>query len=63
VPNWSCTRGATLLNTDVWGAPQAGYWGTQMGMVACPTFDSGYMAVACMYIDMAHVDMGVEVSM
>jgi hypothetical protein len=31
--------------------------------VACPTFDLGHMAVACMYIDMAQVDMGVEVSM
>jgi hypothetical protein len=41
-------------------------WGTgasQMSMVAYPTFDLGHMAVACMYIDMAHVDMGVEVSM
>jgi hypothetical protein len=34
-----------------------------MGMVACPTFYSEHMAVACMYIDMAQVDMGVEVSM
>jgi hypothetical protein len=34
-----------------------------MDMVAYPTFDSGHMAVACMYIDMAQVDMGVEVSM
>ena len=34
-----------------------------MGMVACPTFDSGHMALACMYIDMAQVDMGVDVSM
>jgi hypothetical protein len=36
---------------------------SQMGMVACPTFDSGHMAVACMYIDMAQVDIVVEVSM
>jgi hypothetical protein len=34
-----------------------------MGMVACPTFDSRHMAVACMYIDRAQVDMGAEVSM
>jgi hypothetical protein len=34
-----------------------------MGIVACPTFDLGHMAVACMYIDMAHVDIGVEASM
>jgi hypothetical protein len=36
---------------------------SQMDMVACSTFDSGHMAVVCMYIDMAQVDMGVEVSM
>jgi hypothetical protein len=40
---------------------------SQMDMVACFTFDSGHMAVVCMYvcmyIDMAEVDMGVEVSM
>jgi hypothetical protein len=34
-----------------------------MGIAACPIFDSGHMAVACMYIDMTQVDMGVEVSM
>jgi hypothetical protein len=51
------------LNTDVWGAPNRGTRASQMGMVACPTFDSGHMAVACMHIDMAHVDMRVKVSM
>jgi hypothetical protein len=51
------------LNTYVWGAPQVRYWASRMGMVACLTFDSGHMAVACMYIVMAHVDMGVEASM
>jgi hypothetical protein len=43
--------------------PKRGTGASQMGMVACPTFDLGHMAVACMYIDMAQVDMGVEVSM
>ena len=61
--NRSCTTGANLLNTDVWGAPKRGIVASQMDMVACSTFDSGHMAVVCMYIDMAHVDMGVEVSM
>jgi hypothetical protein len=61
--NRSCTVGANLLNTNVWGAPKRGTVASQMDMVACSTFDSGHIAVACMYIDMAHVDMGVEVSM
>jgi hypothetical protein len=34
-----------------------------MGMASCPIFGLGRMAVACMYIDMAQADMGVEVSM
>jgi hypothetical protein len=42
-------------------------WGTmasQMDMVACSTFGSGYMAVAvCTHNDMAQVCMGVDVSM
>jgi hypothetical protein len=41
-------------------------WGTvasQTDIVACPTCDSGHMVVVCMYMDMAYVDMGVEVSM
>jgi hypothetical protein len=61
--NRSCIDGANLLNTDVWGAPKWGTVASQMDMVACSTFDSGYMTVVCMYIDMAHVDIGVEVSM
>jgi hypothetical protein len=28
---WSCTGGANLSNTDVWGAPQAGYYGIPNG--------------------------------
>jgi hypothetical protein len=36
---------------------------SQMDMVAHPTFDLGRMAVVHMHIDMAYVDMGVEVSM
>jgi hypothetical protein len=35
---------------------------SKMNIVACSTFDSGHMMVVCMYIDMAQVDMGVEVS-
>jgi hypothetical protein len=61
--NRSCTEGANLLNTNVWGAPKRGTVASQMDIVACSTFNSGHMAVVCMYIDMAHVDMGVEVSM
>jgi hypothetical protein len=43
--------------------PKRGTVASQMDMVAYPTFDSGHMVAACMYIDMAQVDMGVEVSM
>jgi hypothetical protein len=43
--------------------PKRGTVASQMDMVTCSTFDSELMAVVCMYIDMAHVDMGVEVSM
>jgi hypothetical protein len=54
VLNRSCTGGANLLNTDVWGAPPSGgSVASQMDMVACSTFDSGHMVVVCMYIDMA----------
>ena len=45
------------------GYTKRGTVASQMDMVACSTFDSGHMAVVCMYIDMAQVDMGVEVSM
>jgi hypothetical protein len=57
VLNRSCTGGANLLNTDVWGALKRSNMASQMGMVACSTFDLGYMAVVCMY--MAQVDMGL----
>jgi hypothetical protein len=63
VLNRSYTGGANLLNIYVWGAPKRCTVASQMDMVACSTFDSGHMAMVCMYIDMAHVDMGVEVSM
>jgi hypothetical protein len=43
--------------------PKRGTVASQMDMVACSTFYSELMAVVCMYVDMAHVDMGVEVSM
>jgi hypothetical protein len=43
--------------------PKRGTVTSQMDMVAYPTFDSGHMAASCMYIDMAQVYMGVEVSM
>jgi hypothetical protein len=43
--------------------PRRGTVAFQMDIVACSTFDSGHMAIVCMYIDMAQVDMGVEVSM
>jgi hypothetical protein len=55
--------GANVLNTDAWGAPKQGTVASQMDMIAFPTFDLGRIAAACMYIDMAQVDMGVEVSM
>jgi hypothetical protein len=61
--NRSCTRGANLLNTDVWGAPKWGTVASQMDMVACSTFNLGHMVVVCMYIDMAQVDIRVEVFM
>jgi hypothetical protein len=43
--------------------PKRGTVASQTGMVACPTFDLGHMVEVCMRIDMAYVDMGVEVSM
>jgi hypothetical protein len=45
------------------GCPKRGTMASQIDMVAYPTFASGHMAVVRMYIDMAYVDMGVEVSM
>jgi hypothetical protein len=53
VLNWSCTGGANLLNTDVWGAPKRGTVASQMDMVACPTFDLGHMVEVYMCMDMA----------
>jgi hypothetical protein len=61
--NRPCTGGTNLLNTDTWGAPKQDTVASQMDMVAHPTFDLGRMAVVHMHIDMAYVDMGVEVSM
>jgi hypothetical protein len=51
--NRSCTGGANLLNTDVWGAPKRGTVASQMNMVACPTFDLEHMVEVCMCTDMA----------
>jgi hypothetical protein len=45
------------------GCPKQDTVASQMDMVAHPTFDLGRMAVVHMHIDMAYVDMGVEVSM
>jgi hypothetical protein len=53
VLNQSCTGGANLLNTDVWGASKRGTMASQMDMVACLTFDLGHMVEVCMYMDMA----------
>jgi hypothetical protein len=41
------------LNIDVWGAPKRDTVASQMGMVACPTFDLGHMVDVCMCMDMA----------
>jgi hypothetical protein len=50
--------------TQMIGVPsKRGTVAYQMDMVACSTFDSEHIAVVCTYIDMAQVDMGVEVSM
>ena len=43
--------------------PKRGTVATQTNMVACPTFDLEHMVEVCMCIDMAYVDMVVEVSM
>jgi hypothetical protein len=43
--------------------PRRGIVVSRMYMVVCTISDLGYMAVVCMYIDMAQVNMGVEVSM
>jgi hypothetical protein len=43
--------------------PKRGTVASQMGMVACPTFDLGHMVEVCMCMDIAYVDMVVEVSM
>jgi hypothetical protein len=51
------------LNADVCGAPKRVTVASKMDMMACPTFDLGHMVEVCMYMDMAYVDMGVEVSM
>jgi hypothetical protein len=42
--------------------PRQGIVVSRMDMVACPTSDSGYMVVVCIYNDMAWAYMEVEVS-
>jgi hypothetical protein len=41
--------------------PKRGTVASQVDMVACPTFDLGHTVEVCMRMDMAYVDMGVEV--
>jgi hypothetical protein len=43
--------------------PRRGIVASHMGTVACPTFDWVYVVVEDMHTDMAHVGMGVEISM
>jgi hypothetical protein len=43
--------------------PKRGNVVSQTNMVACPTFDLEHMVEACMCMDMAQVDMEVEMSM
>jgi hypothetical protein len=50
--NRSCIGGANLLNTDVCGAPQAGYCGIPNVYGGMLHIDLGHVTVVCMYIDM-----------
>jgi hypothetical protein len=43
--------------------PKRGTMESHMDMVACPTFDLGYMVVVGMRTDMAQVGIRMEVSM